>query len=344
MKQVLLLTILFALLIPGMSTLLRRGRHHDVFDRKERHATKTKSSNSKQSIGKGSAQSPNSDLSLSMAHKKKCGRKMGTRKWKSCLSDATSEDPASNPVAAPTVKPSQLPTSSPSLQLVSGTPPPVLSLAAPSFSPTSQSSSMPSQTPSAKVTLMTRLKCFETTNELYQAVDAYMIDSSDASEVVQTYGIIEEWCVDKLSNFRAVFSAARNSALSAFDADLSKWNMRQATTFSGMFQKASSYTGKGIGSWVTSSLTDTSAMFDGASSFSGLVSSLSSWDTSRVTTMKEMFRDAPLFNGDLSSWQVHNVKDMTQMFAGAFVSTGQAFNSKSIEDWDVSQVTSMVQM
>ena len=131
--------------------------------------------------------------------------------------------------------------------------------------------------------------CFASTEELRDAVDAYLEDPSEESAVAQTYGYpIGWWCVRYIQDFSYLFSSLRNSATETFNEDLR--------------------------GWVTVNARDMSFMFAGAKTFDG---NISTFETGRVKTMQGMFEDAAAFNGDISQWDVFNVKDFSYMFHGA---------------------------
>ena len=75
-----------------------------------------------------------------------------------------------------------------------------------------------------------------------------------------------------------------------------------------MFQGASAFQSD-LSQWNVSSVTDMYGMFLGASAFQ---SDLSQWNVSSVTNMNGMFAYASAFQSDLSQWNV----DMEYMFNG----------------------------
>lgn len=150
---------------------------------------------------------------------------------------------------------------------------------------------------------------------------------------------------------------------SAFNGDISAWNVSSVTNMASMFNGASAFDNGGfplIWGLGTSNVTDMSFMFSGATVFN---QDLSSWNVSSVTTMLHMFSSAndfnnggfPLtwttgtsttnmslmfyqavsFNQAVSSWNVSSVLDMHNMFDEA-----TSFN-QDLSLWDVSSVTDM---
>ena len=142
----------------------------------------------------------------------------------------------------------------------------------------------------------------------------------------------------------------------AFDGDLSSWNVSSVTVMNGMFRTATSFN-QPLNSWNVSSVADMTNMFSGATSFnqplniwnvssatsmaymfngaSSFNQTLNSWDVSSVTSMSNTFTRASSFNGNISNWNVSSVTSMSSMFASAS-SFDQPLNS-----WDVSSVTYM---
>ena len=161
--------------------------------------------------------------------------------------------PTSSPIAGPAAP-----------EVVSFSPSASASL---SEAPTSSSESTeaPSVTTTTTTTVSptteTQFKCFETTQELYDAVDDFMEDDSPNAPVILKYGPIEEWCVKDLTSFRMVFSADRNPRLVDFNKDLSLWDLSSATSTSYMFSGAKAFTGEGgLALWNVSKVTDMSGM------------------------------------------------------------------------------------
>ena len=139
-------------------------------------------------------------------------------------------------------------------------------------------------------------------------------------------GDLSSWDVSNVIIMEGMFSDA-----SSFNGDLSSWDVSSVTSMGGMFWNASSFNGD-LSSWDVSSVTSMGSMFRRATSFNG---DISSWDVSSVTGMGSMFEIAKAFNGDLSGWNVSSVTNMTRMFDGA-----SSFNG-DLSGWNVSSVTGM---
>jgi surface protein len=201
------------------------------------------------------------------------------------------------------------------------------------------------------------------TEELYEAVDAYFAQKENRSAVLSKVAPIETWDVSRITNFARVFdprrslsfshnrSNARRAEIWLENEDLSAWDMSSVTTIFSMFAFASNFNGD-VSTWNTSSVTNMSDAFLGATQFAGDVSlwnvskvqsmsgmfqhaesfesDLSEWDVSNVQDMRDMFADANQFSSDLSRWNMSNVQDLSRMFAGA---TSMNFN---LCDWGTS--------
>jgi surface protein len=209
---------------------------------------------------------------------------------------------------------------------------------------------------------------FRTTDELYEAVDAYLIGLNETtgagvatSAVAQRYGPIRTWNVSLITNFSRVFDPIRDDVLSwdtvaseyylrqftgdttpteydprRFNEDLSGWDVSNAETMMGMFSRSDYFVGRGLEDWNVGKVKDFSFMFMGASVFNG---SISEWDTSSAETMESMLLGTFAYNDDLALWDVSNVVAMNHMFYFAEVFIGDGLSS-----WNVSKVATTESM
>ncbi|CAJ1961998.1 unnamed protein product [Cylindrotheca closterium] len=186
-------------------------------------------------------------------------------------------DPTLEPTPSPTLQPSALPTVSSSVS-------PTLSPSAdptarPSVSPTPEPSFLPSSGPSLAQTPKpsaspsaqspSSFSCFQSNNDLLDAVSNWFISSELKSSVEAQYGLIGEWC----------FGAGVTSMAELF---FNRWTFNED-----------------ISSWDVSSVTDMRQMFYQASSFN---QDLSSWDVSSLTSIDQMLFNANAFNQNLCPW------------------------------------------
>jgi surface protein len=170
-------------------------------------------------------------------------------------------------------------------------------------------------------------------HELYAAVDDYLRNSSNTSDVALKYGYpIGLWNVSQIVNFSSTFDSGRNPLAEKFSEDLNGWDTSSAISMSRMFAGASFFNGN-ISSWSTVRVESMEAMFQNAYMFNG---DITSWDTSSCTNMAFMFQGADLFNGNLSSFDTSKVVDMSAMFSSAI-----SFEGVGLENWDTSEVMSM---
>ena len=155
-----------------------------------------------------------------------------------------------------------------------------------------------------------------------------MVSAFDgASNMV--YKATDEPDLSRVTDMSGMFRDA-----SAFNGDISGWDVSSVTDMSGMFRDASAFNGD-ISGWDVSSVTDMSWMFGEATSFN---QPLNDWYISSVTDMNAAFFNATSFNQPLNDWDVSNVTDMGSMFERATL-----FN-QPLNDWDVSKVTIMTAM
>jgi surface protein len=142
-------------------------------------------------------------------------------------------------------------------------------------------------------------------------------------------GNISEWEVSSITSMNSMFYGA-----TAFNGDISKWDVSSVFRMSSMFREARAFNGD-ISGWDVSNVKGMESMFREATAFNG---DISEWDVSSATSMESMLRGATAFNGSISEWDVSSVTSMAFMFAGA-----TAFNS-DISEWDVSSSTDTRQM
>ena len=172
---------------------------------------------------------------------------------------------------------------------------------------------------------------FMTSQELRNAVDAYMVDDSKTSIVAAQYGHpIGVWDVSRIADFSQLFDASRNTNFLNFDADLSGWNVSNAINMYAMFQQTVSFQdlSNALSRWDVSKVTDMSSMF-ASSSFSGDVSQ---WQVDRVTDFSFFAEFAVSFRSDVSMWNTSAAQDMGWMFRAA-----KSFQS-NVSGWDISKV------
>ena len=148
-----------------------------------------------------------------------------------------------------------------------------------------------------------------------------------ADRLVPELASIDQWGGISWTNMSDAFAGASNMTYSATDTP----DLRLVTDMSFMFNDATAFDGD-LSSWDVSSVTDMRSMFRDATAFNG---NLSSWDVSSVTDMYSMFRSVTAFDQPINDWDVSKVTDMGAMFAGA-----TAFD-QPINDWDVSKVIDM---
>ncbi len=134
---------------------------------------------------------------------------------------------------------------------------------------------------------------------------------------------ISNWDVSGVIDMAGMFGGA-----TSFNQDLNAWDVSSVKDFGGMFVDATIFNGR-IENWDVSNATEMNIMFSGAQSFNR---DIGSWNVSSVTSMGGMFENATSFNQDIGRWDVSSVTDMNGMFAGA-----TAFN-QNIGGWDVSGV------
>ena len=136
----------------------------------------------------------------------------------------------------------------------------------------------------------------------------------------------------------------------AFNQDISVWDVTNVQNMSFMFYTASSFN-KPIGNWeratpgntsTVGNVLDMSYLFAGRHA-GGVIScsfnqDIGNWNTSSVTNMEAIFRRCTSFNQDISTWDVGNVANLQQAFMEAF------FFNQNLEDWDISAIPTSIKL
>ena len=152
----------------------------------------------------------------------------------------------------------------------------------------------------------------------------YINNDSQINEAILS---VDQWGDQVWSSMENAFYGASNLTISATDTP----TLMTMSSMAGMFRGATAFNGD-ISDWDVSNVTDMSGMFRDASAFD---QNISGWDVSNVTDMASMFWGASAFNQDIGDWGVSGVTNMASMFRDA-----TAFN-QGIGGWDVSSVTNM---
>merc|ERR1712029_225702 len=154
--------------------------------------------------------------------------------------------------------------------------------------------------------------------ELHEAVKLYVEDEAKA---IEKYGNIEDWNTGAIDDFSELFCGETKHVcktygsddLKIFNADISKWDVSQATSFKSTFLYANLFNSD-LSKWVVDRSIDMSYMFYFAETFN---SDLSKWKVDHVTNFNRMFRYAKNFNSNISKWNVGRVISFEYMFSGA---------------------------
>ena len=162
--------------------------------------------------------------------------------------------PSHSPTAAPTRKPTVFPTTRPTV-----TPtvyPTLLPTISPTYRPTTSPTPLPSPSPSTRSPTIAPVsagtfRCFETKQELKDAVNRYTgEDTAAAVYVTSVYGPIAQWCVSRIKNFSTLFAGK-----TSFNEPLDGWDVSNAFTIRSMFENAYSFN-QDISMWNVSQVHD----------------------------------------------------------------------------------------
>ncbi len=159
----------------------------------------------------------------------------------------------------------------------------------------------------------------------YTAVDRETLDAILDADMLTEMPV----CTSLIDDLSSVFRDR-----TAFNEDVSYWDVSNVTTLSSAFREAESFN-QDIGNWDVSNVTSLSSTFYRAYAFN---QDLDKWNVSNVDRMGSTFRYAEAFNGDISTWDVSNVTTFRYTFYHA-----HDFDN-DISQWDVSGVTDMYSM
>ena len=137
---------------------------------------------------------------------------------------------------------------------------------------------------------------------------------------------ISSWDVGNVITMDYMFNGA-----AAFNQDIGGWDVSKVQLMREMFKGCAAFD-QDIGGWNVANVTAMDSMFYDASAFN---QDIGNWNVGKVTSMATMFRGATAFNQDIGNWNVGSVKSMATMFYGA-----SAFN-QDIGGWDVGSVETM---
>lgn len=175
-----------------------------------------------------------------------------------------------------------------------------------------------------------------TNNDIYQVEISgtfpriYFSNGSEALKILT----IEQWGAGTWTSMQNAFYGCTNLTYNASDAP----DLTSVTDMASMFRGATAFNGD-ISAWNVSQVVDFSSMFNGASLFN---QPLNTWVLNTTPganiDMTSMFRSTLVFNQDLNNWVTTEVADMNSMFRSA-----EAFNG-NIDNWDVGKVLSMEDM
>jgi surface protein len=129
------------------------------------------------------------------------------------------------------------------------------------------------------------------------------------------------------------------SGASAFNQDISKWDVSRITSLAGTFKLATSFNqvsikiqARLVPLYNNNNLT---LITISTLILPFLQKDLLQWDVSRVTSLASTFSGATNFNKDISTWNVAAVTNMVYTFYTA------TYFDQDLRDWDVSNVNNM---
>jgi surface protein len=132
----------------------------------------------------------------------------------------------------------------------------------------------------------------------------------------------------------------------AFNQDISDWNVSKVNIMTSMFFQASSFN-QNLSNWervlapdtsTLANVTDMTSMFYFATAFNG---QMNSWNVGKVASFNGMFTSAIAFNQNINTWPIGNTASTVNM-EGMFLDA--ASYNQPLNLWNVSKVTTMKNM
>jgi surface protein len=163
--------------------------------------------------------------------------------------------------------------------------------------------------------------------------------------------------VQDMPNFKgtvSTFGFLRGCTAITTVNNINKWDVSKIRVFRSMFREMLIFNDN-IGNWNTSSGVSFLAMFFAGNTTgvfgifnNGNSDSIKNWNTSKAVSFNTMFTNQKNFNREVGLWDVSNVTDLNAMFStGALAANIGTFNnagSPSINNWNTSKVTNMLQL
>lgn len=170
--------------------------------------------------------------------------------------------------------------------------------------------------------------CFETQEELHNAVTAYYQDPSPNSSNALRYGYpIGDWSVSQITRFNFLFSPSnRSESARISNLSISEEALSYATNFSA-----------NLGSWDMSGAKQLEEMFSGMQNISSALG-MQHWDVSNAKNMRGLFKDTHWRTEDsldLSSWNTSQVRNLNHFFQYSNV------QEAGIAGWDTSSLNQL---
>ena len=134
----------------------------------------------------------------------------------------------------------------------------------------------------------------------------YFNDEGDKEKIKE----IKQWGTQVWSSMESAFAGASNLQVTATDAPV----LSKVPNMSEMFYGATAFNSD-ISAWNVSSVIHMSGMFQNAVTFN---QNIGSWNVSSVTNMSSMFLGATAFDQNIGSWNVSSVTNMSDDVFGGY--------------------------